>query len=263
MPDDFSEDVSKELVLSTADAVRKLAGYVVPEGSRRIRVVDQKGITRWRDLDDVLSTDTLSLSESTKMPVFAKGVGGRPPKAGSPRAQPKMVSTEDGEEDPDSELTMDDVKPARTPIVGDLLKLKTAMGRNDPIAQAVRINPESSDVLNQVVLAIAEEAASLRFERMEAERDGRESSHLSMRRVGALKSLGDTWIKRREQLDSQIIDIEGVAFGVLFQFISETFARAMEAAGVRQEQIDGTFSEFAKLLKDEWKNEAKSRMKKG
>ena len=112
-----------------------------------------------------------------------------------------------------------------------------------------------------MVLAIGEEAASLRFERMEAERKGTDTSQLSMRRVAALKAIGDTWIKRKEQIQSRMIDLESPSFQALFQFISETFVRAMQSAGVRQELSDTVIAQFAKQLDDSWKNEAKSRMK--
>jgi hypothetical protein len=82
-----------------------------------------------------------------------------------------------------------------------------------------------------------------------------------MRRVAALKAIGDTWIKRKEQIQSRVIDLESPAFQALFQFISETFVRAMQSANVRQELADSVLAQFVKLLDDAWKNEAKSRMK--
>ena len=127
---------------------------------------------------------------------------------------------------------------------------------------AAESTPESPEVLNQVLLAIAEEAASLRFERSEAERQGNETSTLSMRRVAALKAIGDTWIKRKEQIANRAIDLDSTSFHELFRFISETFARAMDAAGVRSELANSVFAQFSKLLDDEWKKEAKTRMSK-
>jgi len=125
---------------------------------------------------------------------------------------------------------------------------------------AAEATPESAEVLNQVLLAIAEEAASIRFERQEAERNGEETSSLSMRRVMALKAIGDTWIKRKEQIQHAAVDMDSPSFQELFKFISETFSRAMTASGVRQELMDSVFAQFAKMLDDDWKREANSRM---
>jgi hypothetical protein len=97
---------------------------------------------------------------------------------------------------------------------------------------------------------------------MEAERQGNDTSSLSMRRVAALKAIGDTWIKRKEQIVNRAIDLDSPSFHELFKFISETFARAMEASGVRPELANSVFAQFGKLLDEEWKKEAKTRMSK-
>lgn len=220
-----------------ANGIRRYKGYVIPPEAVRIKVVDETGHIRLRKLEEIHRGDTPSLNESG-LPIFLEG------RIGAPR------------KDKDHEGL-----PPATPLIGDLLRIKQGHLRNDPILQAAESAPESSEVLNQVVLAIGEEAASLRFERMEAERKGTDTSQLSMRRVAALKAIGDTWIKRKEQIQSRVIDLESPAFQALFQFISETFVRAMQSAGVRHELSDTVISQFAKLLDDSWKNEAKSRMK--
>lgn len=219
-----------------AHGIRRYKGYVIPDGVIRIKVVDELGKTRLRKLEDIQERDTPSLNESG-LPIFLDGQIGRP------------------------KGSLAEALPPATPLLGDLLRIKQGHLRNDPILQAAETAPESAEVLNQVVLAIGEEAASLRFERMEAERKGTDTSQLSMRRVAALKAIGDTWIKRKEQIQSRLIDLESPAFQALFQFISETFVRAMQSAGVRQELSDTVIAQFAKLLDDSWKNEAKSRMK--
>lgn len=216
---------------------RIVKGYVVPEGALRVRVTDEKGKTCWRRIGDVRAQDTIDLTLQGQ-PHWMHNQVGRPPVLRS----------------------VQDVAPPVNQLVGDLLKVKQANLRTDPVILAAEATPESAEVLNQVLLAIAEEAASLRFERQEAERNGEDTSSLSVRRVMALKAIGDTWIKRKEQIQHQAVDMDSPAFQELFKFISETFARAMVNAGIRQELADSVFSQFAKMLDDDWKNEAKSRM---
>jgi len=219
-----------------AHGVRRFAGYVVPPEAVRIKVLDCKGQQKLRKLEDLQAGDTAMLGDNG-LPVFIEGRIGKPP------------------------MRLSDAMPAASPLIGDLLRIKEAHLRNDPIIQAAETTPESSEVLNQVLLAIGEEAASMRFERMEAERKGEETSSLSMRRVAALKAIGDTWIKRKEQINSRVIDMESPSFQTLFQFISETFTHAMQQAGVRKELSDSVIAQFVKLLDDSWKSEATSRMK--
>jgi len=221
-----------------ANGVRKFQGYVIPPTAQRVKVLDEKGQIRLRKIEDLRDTDTLSLND-TGLPVFVEGQIGKPP----------------------ATKKTDDAMPPASPIIGDILRIKQGMLRNDPLIQAAETAPESAEVLNQVLLGISEEVASLRFERMEAERNGEDTSQLSMRRVQGLKAMADTWIKRKEQIQHRGIDLESPAFRAVFEFISETFTRAMQNAGVRQELCDSVTAQFSKLLDDAWMTEAKSRMK--
>lgn len=234
-------------VEATAGAnVRRLHGiHVVPPTATRVKVSDDKGKVSWRKIEDVRDSDVIELDKLGR-PVYMNGTLGRPPT--KPTPDPAQILIE--------------AVPPSSKIVGDLMKVKQTQIRTDPVILAAESTPESPEVLNQVLLAIAEEAASLRFERLEAERQGNETSTFSMRRVAALKAIGDTWIKRKEQIVNRAIDIDSPSFHELFKFISESFARAMDAAGVRPELANSVFAQFSKLLDDEWKKEAKSRMAK-
>lgn len=227
-----------QFVTVEPNGVRKFQGYLIPATAQRIKVVDDKGATRLRKIEDLKAGDTVSLND-TGLPVFVEGQIGKPP----------------------ATKKSDDAMPPASALIGDILKIKQGMLRNDPIIQAAETTPESAEVLNQVLLGISEEAASLRFERMEAERNGEDTSSLSMRRVQALKAIGDTWIKRKEQIQHRGIDLESPAFSAVFEYISETYMRAMQNAGVRQELADSIVAQFSKLLDDSWMTEAKSRMK--
>ena len=232
-------DVSNDPAVQTSVAVTRIVkGFAVPDGVLRVRVTDEKAKLCWRRIEAVRSTDTIDLTPN-----------GQPQWMRNPIGRPRGVRS-----------LHEEIAPS-TALVGDLIRVKEAGMRSDPVILAAESTPESAEVLNQVMLAIAEEAASLRFERQEAERNGEDTSTFSMRRVAALKAIGDTWIKRKEQIQNQVIDLESLSFQELFRFISETFTRAMTAAGVRQELSDSVISQFAKLLDDDWKNEAKSRMK--
>lgn len=215
-----------------------LFGHSVPPGTIRVRVLDDKGRVKWRKLSEVLPSDAPDLG-SDGLPVFMSRPVGRPTK-----------------------VELHDVMPPSTKLVGDLLKVKSAQMRTDSILQVAETTPESPDVLHQVMLGMSEEAASLRFERMEAERNGLECSQLSMRRVQALKAIGDAWIKRKEQVQNRAIDIDGPTFAALFRFLSETIGLSLQDAGLGPELCDTIFTNLAKRVGDDaWRNEAKSRMK--
>jgi len=150
---------------------------------------------------------------------------------------------------------------ASTPVVAELMKRKGEFLDADPIRQAAKDKPDDPDVLHQVILGLVSEAASLGFEREEAERNGSETSNISIRRVNALKSIADTWLKRKDQIVSRGIDFNSPAFQALLKYLMETFRGSLESAGARTEMIETVFSKLAKSMGPEWESEAKNRMK--
>jgi hypothetical protein len=229
--------VSENLVDTS---VKTVGGYAVPEGTKRVKVRDEKGKLAWRKIEEFKSTDTVDL-----------GPKGFPQWMGGELGRPKSSS---------GQPSLHEQMPPSSEALATMLKIKEAGIRTDPIVLAAEATPEAATVLDQVMLGIAEEAASLRFERQDAERTGRDSSPLSMRRVVALKAIGDTYLKRKEIVQNQLIDLDGKPFQALFGLISETFTKAMLDAGVREELVDSVFAKFRNALDDEWRNEARNRM---
>jgi hypothetical protein len=146
--------------------------------------------------------------------------------------------------------------------VAEIVRRKNDSILKDPVLQAVKTSPEDAAVLHQVVLALGEEAASLGFERLEAERDGKETSNISIRRVNTLKALADTWLKRKDQIVSRGIDLNSPVFKALLQYLLETFQEALVETGERPEMVEAVFARLGKLMSEGWEAEAKNRMKK-
>jgi len=207
---------------------------LVPKGATRIQVKDEFGNKRYRSLFEVTDTDEIQISK-TGEPVVMMSKPGRPL---------------------DVEL-----KPA-TPAVAEMIRQKEKALDEDPIMAHVKRDPESSDVLHFALQALAEEAASIGFERKEAERRGEFTSDLSIRRVNTLKTLVDTWLKRKEQVSAKEIDLKSPMFQALFGFMLETVGDAMNTCGVRRELIETVFSKLAKEMESgQWEADARIRMR--
>jgi hypothetical protein len=145
-----------------------------------------------------------------------------------------------------------------------MMRQKEDFIEDDPLLHTVATNPEKSEVLDFVMKALAEEAASLGFERKEAERKGEATSQISMRRIGALKAVGDSWLKRKEQISSSGVDLDSPAFKRVFNLITETLGLALADAGLRPEMVETIFAAFSKrVMADEWDREALKRMQEG
>lgn len=206
----------------------------VPDGAKRIQVMTELGHIKYKDIVDLADSDEIQLKKD---------------------GTPIVMMAKPGRK---NDITLD---PA-TPEVAERLRRKQEVIEEDSILGVARENPESPDVLQQVVLALGEEAASIGFERQEAERQGQESSLISNRRIAALKAIADTWLKRKEQIAARGVDLESPAFKVLFDFIMTTVKEAMNSAGIRDEMIETVFAKLASSLGDDsWEAEAKRRMK--
>lgn len=213
---------------------KKALLLLCPEDALRVKVHDEFGKERYREIDSIRDTDVI-LTDKSGTPITMKGKPGR---KFSPREAP--IANE---------------------AVANSIRRKDASRENDVILNVTKANPESPDVLRGVMSELAEEAASLRFEREEAERNGNDTSNLSVRRARVLQAVGDTWLKRKAQLSTDSMDLDSPEFEAVFAFMIETFKKAMLDCNSRPEMIETIIAKFASMLDEEWKSEAKKRVR--
>lgn len=208
---------------------------MLPLGTERVKVRESSGKVRYKD-PDLLADDDAILTKKGGKPIVMRESPGRK-----------------------GAVTFD----AANKKVAALMERKRKLIEGDRILAATHQDTEGGEVLQQVVQGLGEEAASLLFERMEAERKGEETSALSIRRINALKAIADTWLKRKDQLVARGIDLDSPGFAALFEFIMVTMQEAMQSTGVRGEMVEAVFAKFSSTVGDDsWKNEAKNRVKK-
>jgi hypothetical protein len=215
---------------------------LIPSDAKRIKVTDEMGAIRWRDisegLDSILDSDEIMVHRGE--PMTMKHSPGRRKKAQVQASMPAPVSQ-----------TAAQVKVA-----------KTTYFKKDPLLKSISQSVDSEEVLHFAMMALAEESASLAFERSEAERKGKETSQLSIRRIGAIKAVVDSWLKRKDQLAGKTIDLNSPAFAKLFEFMVETFRESMIKGGVPADQAETIFVTLSERMSDEtWDLEARNRMK--
>ena len=205
------------------------------EDAKRIKVEDENGQKKWRDVDDLHDTDSIILKADGE-PYIMNTKPGR-------KANPKIQAANE--------------------VVGEKIRQKNIQEDHDPLLRTIKADPDGNRVLDHILTGLAEEAFSLKYERSEAERQGQQTSAISVRRVNALKALGDTYLKRKEQISTSSVDMESNAFKTLFEFILETFRGAMEDSNLRTEMIETVFAKLTKRLENNWEDEAKNKMKNG
>jgi hypothetical protein len=239
----MSEDLSYKVQIgSDIVPLEEREAYLgtLPPTATRVRVLDQYNQLKVRKIDDLEDKDRLVLDKSGQV-IFLESQLGRPSGKGN------IVPT---------------ATPPANAAAAQFVTRKKEVLKKDPIKTVAEKNPESSEVLQQVIVGLADEAASLAFERQEAEARGSETSQISIRRVNALKAIGDTWLKRKEVAGAQAIDFNSPGFRALFGYILETVKECMLEAGSRPELVETVFAKISGKVQDGWVEEAKSRMKK-
>lgn len=224
------------------DGEREHALGLIPSDAVRVRVVDAAGNEKWRDISEGVD----SILESDSIPI----VGGRPlTMKTAPGRRPKPAPPP--------------LPPPTSESVAQLQAAKQYFLDHDALLNDIdEKGIDSENILYLVMKGIAQEAASLAFERSEAERTGKETSQLSLRRIGAFKQLGEMFLKRKEQLAGTLIDLDSPAFVKLFAFILDTFREAMLKGGVPRDAAETVFVSLSQRMSDEsWETEARNRMK--
>lgn len=222
----------------------------IPPNATRVQVEDEYGKLIWRKPSEVLDTDTVRINFKTGEPYVMFG------KPGVPSSNISNTKT------PPPNQTRSPVPPSNPQAnINQLQQRKKAKLNNDAVFDQTKKNADSSEVLTHVLVGLAEESASLAFEREEAERRGESTSQISLRRVNALRAVGDTWIKKKELMSSKSIDLESKTFKKVFGHIAETFRKACDEAGVRPELAESVFATFGRMVDDpEWLVDAKKAM---
>jgi len=221
----------KNLNISTQQTAKEKQAILLalPAGVKRIRVRDDMGRMKWRKPSGLLDTDIIEL-DALGSPHTMTGTMGR-------KAIAKL--------------------PASSFTAGQIATNKKDHIRKDKLVKLTKDSPESTKVLNQILVGLCEEAASLSFERLEAERRGENSVSISTKRVSALKAISETWAKKKELTTATgDIDMDSPAFEGLFAFLMKTFRDAMEEAKVTPDMAQAVFAKLSKIMDEGWKYNA-------
>ena len=212
--------------------------YIVanlPEGTRRVQVLTDQGSQQYKRPEEVdLDRDEIVLANDGT-PVVMRGKPGRKPKT---------------------------ALKAVTPQIGEVVAAREAHQDGDKLVREIKREPDGETVLHSILLGMATEAASMEFERKEAQRHGQEATGISSRRARVLKGMADTVLKKKSLEQGGLIDLDSPAFRALFVMMLETFKENMVGAGCRSEVIETVFQGLVSSLDEEgWKEDARQRMK--
>ncbi len=209
----------------------------LPNGTIRVQTTDASGKQTYKTPDEIdLDKDTISLA-ADGTPIVMRGKPGRP----------------SGKVSPLSPIT---------PQIAQVSAVRVDHMEFSPITREIAKNPEGEDAFNTILKGLSDEAASIEFDRLEAQRNGQEASDLATKRARVLKSIADLMLSRKKASDGGVIDLESPVFHALFKVILQSFREAMEEAGTRPEHLETIFAKLVvKLADPAWKEDARHKMK--
>ena len=152
-------------------------------------------------------------------------------------------------------------RPAKIPVlpkdeeVAQLMKDKQKHLEKYDLANQISTDANSLNILDIVMLELAKESASLDFERGEAERLGKDTTNISGKKINTIKSITDTFIRKRELIVNQSFDFKSKSFQKLFEFWWMKIRKSCEKSGMGEEQIQRLFQVAGEEFED-WEEAA-------
>ena len=129
----------------------------------------------------------------------------------------------------------------------------------DPLVSLIDGNPNDTlALLQRIKLDVAREAAVLQFQRIEAEKYGKDTSAISMKRVKALEEIAKIELKLR-QVDQDSINLHGEKMQKIFTMWVEVM-REVALEVLPPELLDMFFNRFATEMQD-WEEKAQNNLR--
>lgn len=201
----------------------------LPEGTRRVKVLDLSGKEMYKKPEEVdVENDLIQFNKVGEVIIM--------------RGKPGPMSR----------------LPAVSPQVADVQASRSSHISYNRLLTSTRKQPDADGVFDLIMKSMAADVASLEFEIEEQVRKGLDPSQTVAKKSRVLKSMADSWIARKKISKDNFIDIDSEQFSSLFGFILSTMRESMVESGARREQIETIFNRFSSTIsKPAWESEAK------
>ncbi len=107
----------------------------------------------------------------------------------------------------------------------EMARMREEFIREDPVVKSTAQRKEALEILHNIKLQIAEEAAALNFARVEAEKYGKDSAQTSSRRITALREVANIELEIRK-LGVQMLDVRSERIQKLVGYLIEIVQKA-------------------------------------
>lgn len=149
-----------------------------------------------------------------------------------------------------------------TPVtMEDAIVVPAQEVEEDMILISIKDDDVPDNVLKAVLYGLAEEQSSLRSLRQTKGQDGKDTSHISIKRGMLLKYMSETLLQRQALVGtSSEIDVRGPKFREIMKMFFEMINESFDMVNIPSEYRDLFFQAFSEKLEG-WENKAEKIMK--
>jgi hypothetical protein len=143
-----------------------------------------------------------------------------------------------------------EVAPAPPPeIVEEIRQQKRDYIADDNLLRIVRKGSNSFELLDKLIEEIAEETASMKFDRVFNEGKTADTIKISKQRALILKSIADLIVTKRELAQNEVLNLKGAKMQAVFKFLIGLVRDSLaQVEGVTDEQKELFFMRLQKNL---------------
>lgn len=99
-------------------------------------------------------------------------------------------------------------------------------------------------LIDGVVKEIAEELAHLKYERVKAAREGKNTSGYTINRISSLRQLAEVLMKRMDNARAEQLDLKSPRFKIILKLWMEFVYECMQKAELKEQDIDLVFKQM-------------------
>lgn len=134
-------------------------------------------------------------------------------------------------------------------VVEEIRQQKRDFIADDNLLKIVRRGSNSFELLDKLIEEIAEETASMKFDRSHNEGRGSDTVKISKQRAVVLKTIADLIVTKRELAQSEVLNLKGKKMQAVFKFLIGLVRDSLtQVEGVTDEQKELFFIRLQKNL---------------
>ncbi|MDB4330308.1 hypothetical protein N9948_01155 [bacterium] len=120
--------------------------------------------------------------------------------------------------------------------------------KEDPLLKGLLGDDGTFDLLDIVIAELAEEGASLKYERIKKEFDDQPTDRISLRRANILKMITDALIQKRNLALNDFVNLRSPQWQIVFSELMDKVRQTFDELGYSSEQMELFFDKLQNSL---------------